>query len=324
MKILTIGHAALDLFFTLPEARVRELLGAPDELCLPYGDKLMIHEMEISLGGNAPNVGVGLAKLGLEAGLYAQVGEDFLGDLTMQMLEEAGLDLSQVTRAGGTDISAILTFEGERTILAYHPHRNWNFELPTDFTPDAIYLSSLGLQRFQGFHQDLIVWLEDQRKMGAQPSLFYNPGKDETLAGVDNLPILQHTHVLYVNKQEAGGLLGQKIDENTDTEVIKQLAINLQQSGPDVVIITDGINGSYGYDGNNFYHQAIFPCEVIERTGAGDAFSSGSMAAFLSGKDLPEALRWGTIQAHSVIQQVGATQGLLTLDQLHEILERHD
>jgi sugar/nucleoside kinase (ribokinase family) len=79
------------------------------------------------------------------------------------------------------------------------------------------------------------------------------------------------------------------------------------------VVITDGDNGSFVQDENNrFYYLGSVKIEVVEKTGAGDAYTSGFLAAVLNGKPVEEAMRWGAQDSASVIQQIGAEAGLLT------------
>jgi sugar/nucleoside kinase (ribokinase family) len=62
------------------------------------------------------------------------------------------------------------------------------------------------------------------------------------------------------------------------------------------------------------------PAPPVDRTGAGDSFSSTFTAAIIKGKDPAEALSWGPINSMSVVQYVGAQEGLLTMDKLEEYL----
>jgi sugar/nucleoside kinase (ribokinase family) len=64
--------------------------------------------------------------------------------------------------------------------------------------------------------------------------------------------------------------------------------------------------------------------ERIESTGAGDAFASATTAALCSNVPLAEALRWGLMQASSVIQKVGAQAGLLDKPSLETYLQKYD
>ena len=60
------------------------------------------------------------------------------------------------------------------------------------------------------------------------------------------------------------------------------------------------------------------PREPYEITGAGDALASGTVAALALGKPLAEALRWGSVNASAVLQEIGAQKGLLTREQLEK------
>jgi len=62
------------------------------------------------------------------------------------------------------------------------------------------------------------------------------------------------------------------------------------------------------------------PKPPYERTGAGDAFSSTFVTALALGKDVRTALRWAPINSMSVVQQVGARAGLLTVAELEKYL----
>jgi sugar/nucleoside kinase (ribokinase family) len=64
------------------------------------------------------------------------------------------------------------------------------------------------------------------------------------------------------------------------------------------------------------------PAPPVDRTGAGDSFSSTFTAAIIQGKDPAEALSWGPINSMSVVQYVGAQEGLLTMDKLQEYLDK--
>jgi ribokinase len=83
-------------------------------------------------------------------------------------------------------------------------------------------------------------------------------------------------------------------------------------------VITDGSKGCYVGDGSYMYHAGIFPeRELIDRTGAGDAFGSGFVSALI-GKDsfssqvIEQAIRAGSANATSVVEYIGAWEGLLT------------
>ena len=63
------------------------------------------------------------------------------------------------------------------------------------------------------------------------------------------------------------------------------------------------------------------PKPPLERTGAGDAFSSTTAISILLGNDLPTALAWGAVNSMSVVQYVGGQEGLLSREKLEEYLK---
>ena len=52
-----------------------------------------------------------------------------------------------------------------------------------------------------------------------------------------------------------------------------------------------------------------------ERTGAGDAFGSAFLAGYMEKEDIAHAIQLGTANSTGVLQEVGATRGLLKKDE---------
>ena len=110
--------------------------------------------------------------------------------------------------------------------------------------------------------------------------------------------------------------------------------------GPKMVVITDGPKGAYADDGSTSLTTGVStslttsgssqffmppypdPKPPYERTGAGDAFSSALTAAIILGLPIVEALRWAPINSMSVVQYVGAREGLLTREKIEEYLKK--
>ena len=103
-----------------------------------------------------------------------------------------------------------------------------------------------------------------------------------------------------------------------------ELLKRLQALGPKKVVVTDGPKGAYAYDGENMWFQAPYPDPKppLERTGAGDAFSSTIVSGLALGNDLPTSLSWGAVNSMSVVQEVGAQKGLLNIADLKEFLKK--
>lgn len=90
-----------------------------------------------------------------------------------------------------------------------------------------------------------------------------------------------------------------------------------------MVSVSDGPKGAFFYNEGELWYMPLYPdiAPPLERTGAGDAFSSTFTAGLALGLPPLEAFAWGPINSMSVVQGIGAQQGLLTKEKLLEYLK---
>ncbi len=149
-----------------------------------------------------------------------------------------------------------------------------------------------------------------------ETKLAFQPGTFQMKLGVDALKkVYECTEIFFCNVEEAQRILG------IETRVPLELMKALMALGPKHVVLTDGINGAYAYDGEKEWFMPVYPHTPFERTGAGDAYASTIVSAMALGKTLNEALMWAPINSMSVVQQVGAQKGLLSREKLEEYLK---
>jgi len=315
LDFLAIGDIVVEPFIRLTEAHVECKNPDECELCLRYGDKIPYESaVLVAAVGNSSNAAVAATRLGLKSALRAYIGNDHYGDECMNVLTHEGVNTDYMVREEGkeTNHHYVLWFESDRTILV--KHETFSYRVPEISTsPKWIYLSSLADHSLP-YHLALIEWL------GHHPDakLTFNPGTFQMNMGVEALkPLYERSELFVVNKEEAERIL--KLPPEQDS---KTLLKGLRELGPNIVVITDGTNGAYAYDGNEMLLVPMYPDQdpPFERTGAGDAFTSSVSAALALGKPLKEALLWGPINAMFVVQKVGAREGLLTREKLEECL----
>lgn len=305
--IISIGDATLDSFARIDNASLLCSLNKEQcWFCLNYAEKIPIEELKFTLGGNACNNAVGSSRLGLKAAFYSVIGDDDSGRRILEQIKKEHVSDEYVVVHKGkpTNYSMVLTYKTERTILVYHYPRA--YKLPFLAPSKWVYLTSMG----KGF-QSIVKSLLSQVK-GNGTKLAFNPGTHQLLAGKKILqPILKICSLLILNKEESLMLLGLPI-----ATPLKDALRFLHELGPDMVVITDGAKGAYGYDGHHCYYMKVMPSKVVQRTGAGDSFSTGVIAALTYEKSLSEALQWGTANAASVIEHIGPQTGLLNIARL--------
>ena len=312
--LLTIGDCTVDIF-TFPErADVHCQLhgGEKCELCLSAADKVSSKGFDLTFGGNAANVAVGASRLGLRTGIYTHVGRDLFGGETLENFKKEKVDTSLVEMDDkqATNVNIIISSGGERTILTAHQPRH--YLVPSVYAP-WVYFSSLA-PGHDYFHAPFVRYVHENRI-----KLAFNPGSYQIKEGLAAYgQLLKITEVLILNREEAGRLLG--LDHALKTE--KELLSRLQDLGPRTVVVTDGPQGAYAFDGYEFTFQTATGVKAKERTGAGDAFSCGVVTALALGRPLKEALKWGTLNAESVTQAVGAQVGLLSRKELEPLVKK--
>ncbi len=306
--IISIGDSTIDTFLFVHDVEVKEIDGKSKAI-LSWGDKLPVDKLFRTVAGNAANNAVGSSRLGLKTAFYTVVAHDTGGREIVYKMEKEGVSPRYIIKNDkhGTNASTVLVFNGERTIFVYHEHRK--YELPKFIHSSWIYLTSMG-EGFEKIYPDLAKHLD---KYGI--SLGFNPGTYQLRAGPKaNALMLERTSLLSLNVEEAQSWVG---DDTRDAE---ELCIRLSKLGARAIALTDGRNGAYSFSEEGFYYIEEFPGPRLEVTGAGDAFTTGYIAALSHGKSHAEGLRWGTVNAGSVIQYVGPQAGLLTKAQLEKTL----
>jgi sugar/nucleoside kinase (ribokinase family) len=316
--LLSIGDATIDVFMTPLESETMCKLDTKQcVICFSYGEKIPVKNLEFSIGGNAGNNAVGTKRLGINSAIVLTLGDDNIGDLVIRRLKDEGVDLTYVIQQPSTtsNYSTVINYSGERTIFVYHAPRSYEFPVKLPVTP-WVYLTSMG-ENFSPFYNHMTEWLK--KNLGVK--LAFNPGSWQMRGGYKSIAeVMALTYIIYVNREEAEKLTGFGDSGGKD----RNLLIALNRLGPKICVITDGENGALAYDSINgrFFKVGVLPVDAYERTGAGDAFGSGSLSALIHGKNLDESLLWGTVNSASVIGYTGSQKGLLKLAEMDEWLVR--
>lgn len=319
-RTMSIGGATFDLFVVADHAVIHADERSP-AFTLPLGSKIRVQDVITTCGGGAHNTSVGLSRLGCDASYCGILGDDAWGEHVLKNCANEGVDTSHVTivEKEATDFSIILTARnGERVILKHSGTSKHlgdaTFDRDAVASSNWIYLNSLQEEACQ-IEDDIIRILIDT----PHAHLTWNPGSCQIDMGTKRTGIselLRQTDVLLLNKEEA-------LAFTREADILGAIR-HLLNSGAKIVCVTDGAQGALATDGTELLHCLPGDAPVVDTTGAGDAFGTGMTWALLSGKNLPTALRAGTINAMSVVGSVGAQPGLLTLDTMEKRLADTD
>lgn len=316
LDFLAVGDITTDAFIRLKDAEVHcDINQEKCQICLSFKDKVPYEFVKVVRAvGNSPNAAVSSVRLGLKTGLYTNMGGDQNGKECLETIENEGIssDFIRVHKDLLTNYHYVLWYKSDRTILI--KHEQYGYELPDIGDPKWVYLSSFG-ENSLPFHDQFAAYLDNHPKI----NLAFQPGTYQIKFGLEKMSkIYKRTKVFIANKEET-----QKILETEEMDN-KKLMRKVSELGPKIVIMTDGPAGIYMLDDKQSWFMPSYPDDKppYDRTGAGDAFSSTFVAALALGKDTLEALRWGPINSMSVVQYIGAQEGLLTREKLEEYLSK--
>ena len=319
---VAIGDIVIDAFIELSkeDARVTEDANTGRKtLSMSFGDKLPYKDVTVvNAVGNSPNAAVSAHRLGLETALVTNLGHDRWGKDCLDTLRQEGVhtDFVKVHEGKKTNYHYVLRYGAERTILINH--EQYAYQIPDLGTPPRyIYFSSIG-EHAVDFHDEVVDYV---KKHGTK--LVFQPGTFQIRLGAKRLKhVYEATDIFFCNKEEAQSIL------ETEEQDVPTLIRRFKELGPRLPVITDGPQGAYVVnDEDEAWHMPMYPdpAPPVDRTGAGDSFSSTFTAAIALGHDPATALTWGPVNSMNVVQHIGAQAGLLTREELlHHLENRPD
>ena len=329
--VVTIGSATKDAFIETDGANIVSVAKKDKNsafMAYPYGSKIEINNFNIAIGGGAVNTACNFAGLGMKTATIVKVGEDSTGKDIVKMLEKRGISTDAVVfdEDENTGFSVILlSFQGDRTVLA---HRGPNATISKkDIDFDLIKNSKwLYIAPLNGESTEVLDKIADFAEEN-DVNMAINVGTSSIKRGEKYLDkILKTAEVVVMNSEEASMLTKIEIRPDSTTEkfseckippdIIKMLK-HLKSTHAKIVVITDGGNGAYAYDGKMFYQCDEFPAKVVSTLGAGDAFASTFVSVLhQSNWDIEKSLKFAAINAASVVGKFNAQDGQLSMEEI--------
>jgi sugar/nucleoside kinase (ribokinase family) len=257
----------------------------------------------LTTGGGATNAAATFARLGYKSAVLCRVGDDSAGRDLIIELQREGITTTLIERVPGgkTGYATLLTDAntGERTVLVYRGVSGTFDEATIPWgtcRAQWFYMTSLG--------GDLALAKRVlQHAKSLKAHVVWNPGSKEIKKGLGALQgLLRHVSVLILNREEAKML--------TQIEELDGMFKRLARHNT-IILITDGEHGSYAHHEGTTWKAGTTGRKAVSRTGAGDAFGSGFTASYMQDSDIVTALKMGTLNADSVIREVGAKAGIL-------------
>jgi ribokinase len=290
-RVCVVGSANLDYTVALPR--------------LPrVGETVSSGTLLVNRGGKGANQAVAARRLGAEVRLIGCVGDDDAGAAMRQALDEQGIGVEGVVTAPGVATGTALIFvdrEGHNQIgVAPGANHRLTVEMARAGEPSIEWAQVLVSQL--EVPVPVVRWaLETARRHGVPTVL--NPAPVQELSD----ELLGLVTYLTPNAGEVAALTGIEV---SDLDSGRRAAARLCERGVGTVIITLGEEGALVYDGATAVHFEAFPIEVIDTTGAGDAFNGALAVGLSAGGSLEQVIPLASAAAALTCTRRGAQDAL--------------
>jgi ribokinase len=278
-------------------------------------DELHIKDEHEAPGGSGANTIYALGKLGLKVGFVGAVGGDSEGREILDSFKSAGVDTTGIAVKDDLKSSLILGFvdnTGERALYV-SPRANsalaWqDIDIEYATRSKMLLLSSFVSEEQLNLQKKLLESLPESVKVIFTPGALYSRRGLEALK-----PILERTDLLFINTEEIKLLLNEDYQSG-----VKQL----MEIGIDTIAVTLGPEGCYIKSKEHELEVPALETDVVDTTGAGDAFAAGFIWALARNKDMETCARTGNFVASKCIEVLGARAGIPSEPELNAYLDK--
>lgn len=265
------------------------------------GEEVGILDVKKVPGGSAANTIVALARLGVDTGFVSIVGKDKEGELILDEFRKENVE-TRIKEEEGYSGAAIgfVDAKGERALYIY-PGVNAKLgmdDIDIDFVESATFLHTSSFVN----REQLDMQYELAKKIKSK--LSFSPGMLCFKYGIEDLtPVIERSEVVFLSVGELKSVVSD-VDYEKGAKVILDI-------GAKIVCVTLGEKGCYVANAAEESHLiAAYPTEVVDTTGAGDAFAAGFLFGLLHEKGIYECAKIGNLVASHCIREYGSRKGL--------------
>jgi sugar/nucleoside kinase (ribokinase family) len=274
----------------------------------------MVDRIELTSGGNVPNTGIAMAKLGMRVAAAGLVVFDILGAEIVDRLNAAGLDTSHVLRRDDAQTSAtVVAVEpgGERCFFhvpgatAMLDAAAFRKCFPIFAKCDVLQIGYFGL--LPALTADLPALLGELKRFAPRTRIALDtvnpPAAPELL-----WPILPHVDFFAPSRTEAAALTGER-------DAKKMVAAFRQHMGKGLIGIKLDAEGCYLDDGREQATCPAYKVKVVDTTGAGDTWFGGLLTGVARKMPLEQAGKFANRAAADCCTALGASAGVRGFDE---------
>ncbi len=278
-----------------------------------FGETLLGSDFDMGPGGKGSNQAVGSARLGANSYFAGIIGNDKLGEIATDLYAAEGVDTSylQISDQMATGVGfIILNQAGENGIILDMSANELMDAAFAETIEDQIAGSDVVMSVLEIPAGAAIRAMELGKKHAVKTIL--NPAPAQPLPP----EVFANIDYLTPNETELRILLDLPPDDKTQTYV---LAKKLRSYGVGNLIVTLGDEGALVLTEAGVEKVPGLTVDVVDSTGAGDAFNAGLAVALAAGKPLVEAVKYANCAGAIACTRLGVIPSLGTSEQVEQL-----
>jgi 5-dehydro-2-deoxygluconokinase len=284
------------------------------------------------VGGSPANIAIGSARLGQKTGFIGKVANDQMGRFITDYLEKNGIDTTgvkidhtgAVTGLAFTEIKSpedcsILMYRDNVADLKLHPS-----DVDEQYIKQAKALLVSGTALAKSPSREA-VFLALEYAVKHDVTVFfdldYRPytWTDEAETAVYYNLAAEKCDVIIGTREEFDMMEKLLHVKESDDHYTASRWFSYRTK---LVVIKHGGSGSIAYTKDGAVHRSgIFRTQVLKTFGAGDSYASAFIYGLMKGKDVSEAMKWGSASASIVISRHSCSDAMPTWEELEQYME---
>lgn len=261
------------------------------------------------LGGSPANVAMNMSRLGCRVAMAASVGDDGFGTYILNRLNENAINTEGISKRNDKHTTVVFVSRTKDT-PEFIPYREADYHIYEDQLPDAriseakiFHTSSFALSKDPACNT-ILQKAKTAYRNGCTLSIDFNYSekiwshKKEAIKALKTF--CQYNPLLKVSKDDVARLLGDAVSHDEAFRYFHDL-------GVEIVCLTLGKDGARLSQSGQSVLALSAPKikKIMDATGAGDAFWSGFLFAWLKEKSLKQCMETALQMAAVKLQNVG-------------------
>jgi ribokinase len=278
-----------------------------------FGETLLGSRFDLGPGGKGSNQAVAAARLGAESHFVGLIGSDRLGEIARTLYKEEGVNAEYLieTKAASTGVGFIIVNpQGKNGIILDMGANNLMDRQFVIKAQSIIARSDVVLSVLEIPVEAAAQAMALGRKYGVRTILNPAPASplpDDMLGTID---------LMIPNETELRILMGLAPDDGVST---RELARELQKKFGITVVVTLGESGMLLVDANGISEFGSVPVDVVDTTGAGDAFTAALAVSLAEGKDLATAIQFAGCNGALACTKYGVIPSLASRPEVDQL-----